>query len=213
MQTRRTFLAASAAGAMTTALSSRGALGQTGSSVEVAAILPFSGNLEIFGTQARVGLDLAQSEINQTGGIMGRPLHLRYEDNRSDPGRGAALVGEVAGDGKPLAIVGPISSAVRDAMMPEIVSRQIPLLYATNYEGGVCSRYFFCFNTVPNQETGRMLPYLNANFGNRYFMLGSDYVWPRKMFETAQAIIAKLGGETVGIRFEPLGTSAFTDAV
>jgi transposase len=37
-----------------------------------------------------------------------------------------------------------------------------PLLYATNYEGGQCSRYIFSFSTVPNQELAQLLPYMTA---------------------------------------------------
>ncbi|MCC8958200.1 ABC transporter substrate-binding protein [Bradyrhizobium sp. Pear77] len=80
-----------------------------------------------------------------------------------------------------------------------------PLLYATNYEGGKCSRYLFSFGAVPNQELGQLLPYLTQTFGNTYFLLGADRVWPHQMFDIAQPLIAKLGGRVVGTRYT-LGT-------
>ncbi len=213
MPTRREFVVTAVAGAAAASLPGRRASGGATEKVRVAAILPFSGGLEIFGAQARVGLDLAQAQINQNGGILGRDLDIRYADDQSGPERGAALVREITDNGVPIAIVGPISSAVRDAMMPEILKRKVPLLYATNYEGGLCNRYFFCFNTVPNQETAKILPYLSKNYGNRFFMLGSSYVWPRKTFEIAQSIVAELGGETVGVEFKPFGTDDFSDVI
>ena len=212
MPTRRQVLTTSAGALAAAALVAR-PLSATPGPIQVAAVLPLSGNLKIFGDQARIGLDLAIADINRDGGILGRELAVRFVDEGSDPDRGAVAVRAVVDDVDPVAIIGPVSSAVRNAMMPEIVERQIPLLYATNYEGGICNRYFFCFNTVPNQETGRLLPYLNARFGNRYFMLGSDYVWPRKVFAQAETIVADLGGETVAARYEPLGTSDFSDII
>ena len=64
-----------------------------------------------------------------------------------------------------------------------VESLKTPLLYATNYEGGKCSRYVFSFSTVPNQELAQLLPYMNETFGNTYFLLGADRTWPHKMFE------------------------------
>jgi branched-chain amino acid transport system substrate-binding protein/urea transport system substrate-binding protein len=76
-----------------------------------------------------------------------------------------------------------------------------PLLYATNYEGGKCSRYVFSFSTVPNQELAQLLPYMNRTFGKTYFMLGADRAWPHKMFAASEPMIDRLGGRVVGKEF------------
>ena len=60
------------------------------------------------------------------------------------------------------------TSANLNAIAPVAESLKTPLLYATNYEGGKCSRYLFSFSTVPNQELGQLLPYMNETFGNTY---------------------------------------------
>ncbi len=38
--------------------------------VKIGVVQPFSGGLELFGGQAKLGLDLAAAEINAAGGIM-----------------------------------------------------------------------------------------------------------------------------------------------
>ena len=100
-----------------------------------------------------------------------------------------------------LAVVGPITSRNLNAIMPTIESTKTPLLYATNYEGGACSRYIFSFSSVPNQELAQLLPYMNQTFGNTYYMLGADHAWPQKMFEDAHPIILRLGGHILGKEF------------
>ena len=85
---------------------------------------------------------------------------------------------------------------MRSSPSPRIF--RTPLLYATNYEGGKCSRYVFSFSTVPNQELAQLLPFMNQTFGSSYFLLGADRTWPHKMFEAAEPIIARLGGKVVG---------------
>ncbi len=88
-----------------------------------------------------------------------------------------------------------------------------PLLYSTNYEGGGCNRYLFFFNTVPNQDTAPLIPYLNETVGNSYYMFGADYVWPQNMFKAAKAIIAKTGGTTLGEEYTPWGVKDFTPII
>jgi len=181
--------------------------------IKVGAVLPFSGGLELFGNQARLGLDLAAREINAGGGIMGRPLEIVYEDNRTDPKTSVEATTKLIRRDRVIAVTGPITSNARDAMAPTIKRLKTPLLYATNYEGGACDRYIFCFNTVPNQELAKLLPYMNANAGKSYYMFGADYVWPQRMFETARGIIKGLGGETRKVEFTPWGVKEFAPVI
>lgn len=46
---------------------------------------------------------------------------------------------------------------------------------------------------------------MNATFGNTYFLLGADRVWPHQMFDIASPLIEKLGGKVVGTKYT-LGT-------
>jgi urea transport system substrate-binding protein len=53
--------------------------------IKIGALLPFSGGVELYGYQAKLGLDLATKEINAGGGILGRPLQVIYENDKIDP--------------------------------------------------------------------------------------------------------------------------------
>ncbi len=176
-------------------------------SIKIGAVLPFSGGVELYGGQAKLGLDLAAKDINAGGGILGRPVELIYEDDKTDPAVAVAATRKLIERDGVLAMIGPITSRNLNAIAPAIESAKTPLLYATNYEGGKCSRYIFSFSTVPNQELAQLLPYMNRTFGNTYFLLGADRPWPQKMFEAAEPIIRKLGGRVVGKEFTT-GTEA-----
>ena len=169
--------------------------------IKIGAVLPFSGGVELYGRQAKLGLDLAVKEINAGGGILGRPVEVIYEDDKTDPAVAVEATRKLIERDGVLAVVGPITSRNLDAIAPVVESLKTPLLYATNYEGGKCSRYVFSFSTVPNQELAQLLPYMNRTFGNTYFLLGADRAWPHKMFEAAEPIIRKLGGRVVGKEF------------
>jgi urea transport system substrate-binding protein len=173
--------------------------------IRIGAVLPFSGGVELYGQQAKLGLDLAVKDINAAGGILGRPVEVIYADDKTRPASAeAAMHALIESDGV-VAVVGPITSQNLNAIAPVAESLKTPLLYATNYEGGKCSRYVFSFSTVPNQDLGQLLPYMSKTFGNSYFLLGADRVWPHQMFDIAQPLIAKLGGKVVGTQYT-LGT-------
>lgn len=173
--------------------------------IRIGAVLPFSGGVELYGEQARLGLDLAARDINAAGGILGRPVEVIYADDKTRPESAAEAMRSLVEKDGVLAVVGPITSRNLNALVPLAESSKTPLLYATNYEGGKCSRYLFSFGAVPNQELGQLLPYMTQTYGNTYFLLGADRVWPHQMFGIAQPLIEQLGGKVVGTKYT-LGT-------
>ena len=210
---RRRVLAAGAAAGAVSALPGLATRGWAADPIRVGAVLPFSGGLELFGNQAKLGLDLAMAEINDAGGILGRPLEILYEDNKTDPKTSVEKARTLIGRDEAVALTGPILSSSRDAMAATVNRSKVPLLYATNYEGGACSRYIFSFNTVPNQELAKLLPYMHENFGGSTYMFGADYVWPQKMFEAAEGIVGGLGGTVAGKEFTPWGVKEFAPVI
>jgi urea transport system substrate-binding protein len=169
--------------------------------IKIGAVLPFSGGVELYGRQAKLGLDLAVKEINAAGGMLGRPIELIYEDDKTDPAAALDATQKLIERDGVLALVGPITSRNLIAIAPAVARLKTPLLYATNYEGGQCGRYIFSFSTVPNQELAPLLPYMNRTFGNTYFLLGADRAWPHSMFDAAEPMIKKLGGRVVGTEY------------
>ena len=166
--------------------------------IKIGAVLPFSGGVELYGAQAKLGIDLAVKEINAGGGILGRPVEVNYEDDKTDPAAAVEATRKLIERDGVLAMVGPIISRNLIAIAPEAERLKTPLLYATNYEGGKCSRYVFSFSTVPNQELAQLLPHMGSTFGKTYFLLGADRAWPHSMFDAAEPMIRKLGGRVVG---------------
>ncbi len=181
--------------------------------VKIGVVQPFSGGLELFGGQAKLGLDLAAAEINAAGGILGRQVALIYEDDKTDPKTAVERTTSLIRRDGVVAVSGPITSNNRDAMMPTLSRSKVPLLYATNYEGGGCDRYLFCFNTVPNQELEKLLPKMKEIGGPSFYFFGADYIWPQKMFEAGEKIVAGVGGTVAGKEFTPWGVKDFAPVI
>ncbi|MDX1402041.1 MAG: substrate-binding protein, partial [Kiloniellales bacterium] len=212
-QSRRNVLRSAAGGALLSAMPGLSRRASAADRLKVGAVLPFSGGLELFGNQAKLGLDLAVKEINAAGGILGREFEVLYEDNKTDPKTSVERTTKLIKRDEVVAVTGPITSNARDAMSPTCTRLKTPLLYATNYEGGACGRYIFSFNTVPNQELAQLLPHMYRSAGTSFYMFGADYIWPQKMFETAKDLIAQAGGEVRGVEFTPWGVKEFAPVI
>ncbi|MBI0298955.1 ABC transporter substrate-binding protein [Streptomyces sp. PRKS01-29] len=99
-----------------------------GSSVRIGALLPLTrpGWVEA-GHHLLAGLELAVRDVNDTGGILGRPLELVVRDTAADPRRAAAAVDELAGQGV-AALAGEYHSVVARAAAARADALGLPFL-------------------------------------------------------------------------------------
>ncbi len=209
--TRRGVLRGAAAMAGTVALGAP-ALAQA-KTVKLGVLMPFSGGLELFGAQAMQGIEMLVDEVNGAGGVLGRQIEIVKADNRTDPKtsveRAQQLIRRDAVD----AVIGPVTSSARDAIKSSIERGRKPLLYATDYEGGVCSDYISCYSALPAHYVDPLIPYLMESVGKKVYLFGADYVWPQKMNAAIRAGVESTGGEVVGEEYTPFGVKDFATTI
>lgn len=119
---------AAGSGAATTAAASSGASGGT---VTIGVIEMLSGSSAFYGKAVLEGIQVAQDEINAAGGILGKKVELKVEDNASDNAQSTTLVKKFAGDSNIGVVIPPTyqpnfnaaCAAANDAGIP-IVSAQ-----------------------------------------------------------------------------------------
>jgi ABC-type branched-subunit amino acid transport system substrate-binding protein len=98
------------------------------SAVRIGALVPLTrpGWVEA-GRHLLAGLELAAGEVNDAGGIGGRPLELVVRDTAADPQRAAAAVAELAGLGV-AAVAGEYHSVVARAAAARADALGVPFL-------------------------------------------------------------------------------------
>src|SRR6201991_1822142 len=113
---------------MNTPSSPPGAERTDGSSFQIGALVPLTrpGWVEA-GQHLLAGLELAVREVNDTGGIVGRPLELVIRDTAADPQRAAAAVDELARLGV-AALAGEYHSVVARAAAARAAALGLPFL-------------------------------------------------------------------------------------
>jgi branched-chain amino acid transport system substrate-binding protein len=144
-------------------------------------------------------------EINQAGGVIGRPLQLYLEDTATNEALAVTKVRKLVTQDKVDVVLGGITSSMRNAIKDTIVNRGKTLyIYPQLYEGKECTPYLFCTGPTPAQQCDTFIPWLIKNGGKKFYLPSADYVWPHVLNAYARKVIEKNGGEVVGEEYFPV---------
>ena len=91
---------------------------QTKEPIKVGLIQPLSGPIAAAGSYITNGAKIAVERINAKGGVLGRPLELIIEDNKSDPAETRNAAEKLIVRDKVPVIIGAWGSSMTLAMMP-----------------------------------------------------------------------------------------------
>lgn len=172
-----------------------------------------SGPGSLFGEPAYQGVQLAVDEINQAGGVLGKPLTLEFFDDATDPALAEQGWDKLISAGV-TAILSEETSAARVAALPSAEKANIPVIYAVDYEGLACSPVMYLNGAIDAQKAPSFVDFLieQAN-GKKFFLLGTDYNWRRGAFEIVKAAIDKSGGTVVGEEYTPFNTPDYSSII
>ncbi|MGH7155638.1 MAG: transporter substrate-binding protein, partial [Acetobacteraceae bacterium] len=85
--------------------------------------------------------------------------------------------------------------------------------YPTLYEGQECSPNCIYTGAVPNQQQKDFIPWLVKTYGKRFYLVGSNYVYPKVENNVCKILLKELGGEVLGEEYFPLGHSEFSSVI
>ncbi|KPP98830.1 MAG: ABC-type high affinity urea uptake system substrate-binding component UrtA [Rhodobacteraceae bacterium HLUCCA12] len=210
---RRQFLAGAGALALTSAVATPFVARASSDPFKLGVLLPFSGGLELFGEQGLQGIRMAVDEMNADGGVLGRQIEIVQADDRTDPRTAVERATQLIRRDEVNAIVGPVTSANRDAIKSTIERGETPLLYATDYEGGVCSDWIACYSPLPAHYVEPLIPFLAESGSSSYYLFGADYIWPQLMNRAIQAVVEESGGSVAEEEYSPFGVRDFAPTI
>ncbi|WP_312892738.1 substrate-binding domain-containing protein [Allostreptomyces psammosilenae] len=181
--------------------------------MSVALVFPMQGPAGMFGPTCELCARLAAEEVNRAGGVLGRELRLVPVDGGASPDRVAAEVEALVSVGAVHGVTGWHISSVRRALAPRVAHR-VPYVYTALYEGGERTEGVFLTSETPADQ---LLPAMRLLAGERrvrgWFVVGNDYVWPRRTAEAARRYARRCRGRVVGECYLPLGTGDFSGAL
>ena len=116
------------------------AAAQQGDPVKIGVIQPLSGPVAASGNYVRMGAEIARDWINARGGVLGRPVTLLIEDNKSDPKEAATAAEKLIVRDKVPVIMGAWGSSMTLAAMPKLEEYGVPMVVETSSASTVTKR-------------------------------------------------------------------------
>jgi ABC-type branched-subunit amino acid transport system substrate-binding protein len=167
---------------------------------------PLTGLVEIYGREISLAAQIACQEVNESGGVLGKPLELIFEDDGSLPESAVSAAKKLVDQHRCVAIIGNLLSNSRISVAYRVAEPcKIPYLNFSFYEGSIYNRYFFHFAALPNQQIDKMIPCMQKMFGPNMFFAGNNYEWPRGSIDAAKRVLELSKGKVVGEEYYPIG--------
>ncbi len=151
-------------------------------------------------TQLR-GTLLAIDEINAAGGIDGREIMPVLYNPASEASAFGHYAKRLMVTDDITTIFGCYTSSSRKAVLPVVERLNGLLWYPTLYEGFEFSPNVIYTGAAPNQNSVALCRFLIANYGLRFYFVGSDYIYPRESNRIMRGIVRSNGGQVAGERY------------
>ncbi|WP_028886339.1 urea ABC transporter substrate-binding protein [Teredinibacter turnerae] len=207
-------LATTAYAAPKTAAVNTTGLAVTDDEVTVGILHSVTGTMAISETGSVQAEKLAIEQINAMGGVLGRKIKYIQEDGASDWPTFAEKSKKLLVNDNVAAVFGCWTSASRKAVLPVFEQYNGMLYYPTFYEGLEQSPNVIYTGQEATQQILAGIDWVVKEKGaKKFFLLGSDYIWPRTSNKIARKHIEKKGLKVVGEEYYPLGHTQFNSVI
>lgn len=161
------------------------------------------------------GTLLAISEINASGGVLGKPISPLILDPASDPRLYNEFASSLMMDRGVFNIFGCSTSYSRKAVASVIEGRGGLLWYSIGYEGFEYSPNIIYTGPAPNQLHLPLAEYLLPRYGRKILCVGTDYLFPRESNRIMGDLLSEVGGRILGEYYLPFDAQkdSFSDVI
>jgi len=181
--------------------------------IKVGILHSLSGTMAISEVSVKDSEMMAIDEINAAGGVLGKKIEPVIEDGASNWPNFAEKAKKLLQQDKVATVFGCWTSASRKAVLPVFEENNGLLWYPVQYEGMEASPNIFYTGAAPNQQIVPAVEWLLKNKGKKFFLLGSDYVFPRTANKIIKAQVTAMGGEVIAEEYTPLGHTDYSTIV
>lgn len=186
----------------------------SGDTIKVGILHSLSGTMAISEKSVVDAEKLAIKEINDAGGVLGKKIEAVVEDGQSDWDVFTEKAKKLIDQDKVVTVFGCWTSASRKAVLPVFESKDHLLWYPVQYEGQECSKNIFYTGAAPNQQIEPSVDWLLKEYKEKpFFLVGSDYVFPRTANTIIKAQLEANGAKFVGEEYIPLGSTDVTPVI
>ena len=176
--------------------------------IKVGVLHSLSGTMAISETTLKDTVLMLIDKQNKAGGLLGKKIEAVVVDPASNWPLFAEKARELISKEQVDVIFGCWTSVSRKSVLPVIEELNGLLFYPVQYEGEESSKNVFYTGAAPNQQAIPAVNYLRDELGvNRWFLAGTDYVYPRTTNKILEAYLKEIGVDEsdIKINYTPFG--------
>ena len=147
--------------------------------VKVGVLHSLSGTMAISETSLRDVLLYTFDEINAAGGVLGKKIEPVVVDGASNWPLFAEKAKQLLEEDKVAVTFGCWTSVSRKSVLPVFEEKKGLLFYPVQYEGEEMSPNIIYTAEAVNQQATPAVDYMLAEGKKKFYLLGSDYVYPQ----------------------------------
>ncbi len=147
--------------------------------VKVGVLHSLSGTMAISETSLKDVLLMTFDEINAKGGVLGKKIEPVIVDPASNWPLFAEKAKQLLEVDKVSVVFGCWTSVSRKSVLPVFEQDNGLLFYPVQYEGEELSKNIFYTAEAVNQQAIPAVDYMLSEGKKKFYLLGSDYVYPR----------------------------------
>uniref|UniRef100_UPI003ADB4AF7 transporter substrate-binding protein n=1 Tax=Paracoccus sp. T5 TaxID=3402161 RepID=UPI003ADB4AF7 len=174
--------------------------------IEIGVLFSRSGPYRLMGEASRRGVLKGIAEVNTDSGY-----DLNFDPVERDPAGDvdayAPLSEDILSKTRARHIIGCTTSWSRKEVIPSLERLNGALWYPVPYEGFEASDRIVYTHACPNQHLLPLLDHVFRSHGKRGYLTGSNYIWGWEMNRLAREVTISAGGEVLGERYLPLGST------
>jgi urea transport system substrate-binding protein len=192
--------------------------GVAADTIKVGVLHSLSGTMAISETVLKDVTLMAIDDINAKGGVLGKQLEPVVVDPASNWPLFAEKARQLLTQDKVAVVFGCWTSVSRKSVLPVFEELNGLLFYPVQYEGEELSKNVFYTGAAPNQQAIPAVEYLMSADGGgakRFFLLGTDYVYPRTTNKILRAFLHSKGVTDADIEevYTPFGHTDYQTIV
>jgi branched-chain amino acid transport system substrate-binding protein len=181
--------------------------------IKIGMLLDQTGELNLAGKPMLKSAQMAVSEINKSGGILGRKVELVAYDPQSDNSKYAQFANQAIEQDHVDVLMGGITSASREAVRPVADRTKTLYFYNEPYEGGVCDKNAIVNGATLGQTISPLIPFGIKKWGPRVYVVAADYNFGHNAAKWVQKLTKEAGGTVLKTEFVPLNVSDFNSII
>ncbi len=181
--------------------------------IRIGASISTTGTYAKIGKYMQEGYLLWEKQVNERGGLLGRPVKIVIYDDKSEPATAVKLYEKLVNDDRVDLLLGPYSSPISQAVSPIADKYKQPMILPVAASSGIFKRglkYIFMVLAPAEIYMEGVLDIAAARGAKTAALVNEDTAFPKSIVEGAAKLSEQKGLKVVFRDAYPKGTTDFS---